>query len=79
MRMIEIKLSKTGKKYKGYVSSVSDEDIDLTQLNWNVHAAKRSRTMYAVRISKGRRYFLHRVILARMLGRELIEVRRSTI
>jgi hypothetical protein len=60
---------------KGYEAIVDDVDADLAELKWSAHTPQR-RTVYAVRSSyklgKKREIKLHRVILSRMLGRELL-------
>lgn len=62
----EIKLT------RGYVAVVDDEDADLSGLKW--HAAEnRSGNVYARRwISDGQNAYLHRVILERVIERELL-------
>ena len=69
--VVEIPLSKKGKKYAGmYAATVSDEDADLAELNWNVFA-KPKNPVYARRRANKKIYSIHRVILERVLGRPL--------
>lgn len=75
MTTISIPLSKTGKKYIGqFRTIISIEDADLEQFNWSV--SHNTHTQYAQRSEtvNGKRYLvkMHRVILARKLGRELL-------
>lgn len=64
---------------KGYVAVVDDEDGDLAELNWQAFAAKNQTVPYAIRYvrteqtkSKQTTTFMHRTILSRMLGRDLL-------
>lgn len=69
--VIEIPLSKRG-KYKGkYTAIVSPEDADLAEKNWSVRLS--ANTQYAGRREwrENKGVILHRVILGRLLGREL--------
>lgn len=69
---IEIPLSKTGKYAGKYVAIVDDCDRDLAQFNWNIHLHRKGRNSYAQR--GGRQpELLHRIILARVLGRPLVK------
>lgn len=76
--VLEIPLSKNGKHAGKYLALVSDEDADLTELNWTVVIAEtHTKVMYAVRRPtvghKRVNTKLHRVILERVLGRELLK------
>lgn len=71
--MIEIPLSKTSKTIAGkYVTLVSDEDRDLTALNWSFRNPSTGNYAYR-RASRPQRHciHLHRVIMERVLGRSL--------
>lgn len=68
--MIEIPLS------RGYVAVVDDCDADLAGYKWSAITVTRNNTVYAYRqiYPKGAKpigTYLHRVILARMVGRDL--------
>lgn len=68
---IEIPLSKQGKHAGKYVAIVDDCDADLVVFSWSIG----SKSSFYVRTHSkdvGRPYiFIHRIILARILGREL--------
>ena len=68
--VVEIPLSqRKGSKYKGmYVAIVSDEDADLAKLNWAAAKPGSSKTFYATNVKSP---MMHRVVLSRVLGREL--------
>jgi hypothetical protein len=71
---IEIPLSKHGKHKGKYVAIVDAVDVDLAQFNWSVNVAP--HTQYAWRNAPPNTRIhatihLHRVIMARILGREL--------
>src|SRR5690348_12366719 len=68
--VIEIELSKTGKKHAGkYVAIVDDCDGDLAELNW-VAKVKSKPPVYVSREVKengiAKKLYLHRVIMERM-------------
>jgi hypothetical protein len=64
---ITIKLSPNGKNAGKYIAIVSEEDADLGAMVWNVH--KTRHTHYA----QSKKYpSLHRMVLAKMLERELL-------
>jgi hypothetical protein len=68
---IEIQLSTRGKYAGKYVTIISDEDADLAELRWSIFIDRRGRIFYAQR--HGKQYgLLHRVVLARVLGRSLV-------
>lgn len=68
---ILIPLSKRGKKYKGVFEAIVDEiDADLLDYNWMVQIKSETLRYAATGTEK---IFMHRVILKRMLGRELHE------
>ena len=50
-------------------------DADLTAMHWRLHQPSNSGPQYAVYYTKRagirRRHYLHRIVVARMLGREL--------
>ena len=73
--VIKIPLSKTGKHAGKYEAIIDDCDSDLAELNW--HCKVQSNTTYVLRnISKNRsrkQERMHRIILSRMIGRELLE------
>lgn len=52
---------------KGKVSQLDDQDADLAEVKWCWSACG-----YAVRTDRQKRVYLHRIVLARMLGRELV-------
>lgn len=58
---------------KGFVAIVDDEDSDLAQFKWQVS----TKQFYAVRRVGGRKNpkvpYMHRIILARILGRDLVQ------
>lgn len=63
---------------RGYVAFIDDEDADLATVKWRAHVDKECRGVYAVRevrdnlkTNKRRTERLHRIILSRMLGRDL--------
>lgn len=65
---------------RGYVSIIDDEDFDLTESKWRAHVDRECRGIYAVREiqdknkQSGRSTLrLHRVILERKMGRELLK------
>lgn len=65
--MIEIGLN------KGLVALVDDVDADLSQYTWNAKYSKNIDGYYAARSENhNSTVFMHRVILSRMLGRELL-------
>jgi hypothetical protein len=68
--IVEIQLT------QGYTTIVSSEDSDLSLMKWSVRIQKDKRTQYAIRRyrvnGKQKRDRMHRVILSRMLGRELL-------
>jgi hypothetical protein len=72
---IVIPLSKTGKYAGQFETIVSSEDADLSELNW--HASKVQYGRYAcrkIRINgKSKTLRMHRIILERMLNRDLDE------
>lgn len=74
MDTVIIPLSKRGKCAGKYVAIVDEADKDLADLSWTVNALK--NTQYAMRHIRINRkqiaILLHRVILSRMLGRELL-------
>jgi hypothetical protein len=55
---------------QGKVAYVSHEDADLAELNW--HAVRCRRKWYAGRRYGGSKEYMHRVVLARALGRPLL-------
>lgn len=70
-----IPLSKTSNRIDKYESIISIEDFDLNQYNWCVHKVR--NTIYAYRNSyqsqKAKQtIMMHRVILSRKLGRDLL-------
>lgn len=72
--MIEIPLSKTGKKYQGiYKAIIDDIDSDLAELNWSAKVPLKPRvgkSIYAYRYRmKCGDLFLHRAIAERFLGK----------
>jgi len=77
--VVEIPLSKTGKKHAGkYVAIVDDCDRDLAEFNWSAKAPKNRYTIYVARtiesISQPKKEIrIHRIILERMLGRQLAD------
>lgn len=68
---IIIPLSKTGKYAGQYEAIVSIEDSDLADLNWSVFQNRYAHRRITIdgKVYKAR---LHRVILSRKLGRELL-------
>jgi hypothetical protein len=59
---------------RGYIAIVDDEDADLAQFNWSVNIAR--HTCYARRWENSKTrasLILHRVIVGRMLGRNLVK------
>jgi hypothetical protein len=60
--MIEVTLN------KGYIAIVDDCDADLAGMHWNAYIGK-GDCVYAANSPLG---LMHRVILSRMLGRELV-------
>jgi hypothetical protein len=71
---ITIPLSKTGKHAGKYIATVDIIDIDLKDFNWSVNVAP--NTEYAWRhapTKAGERAMihLHRIVMSRILGREL--------
>jgi hypothetical protein len=68
---VSIPLSQRSRKNKGkYEALISDEDRDLAELKWSFQRGK--NTIYVKRSELTREQtYLHRVVLARMLGREL--------
>lgn len=66
---ITIPLSKTGKKAGKYEVIISIEDSDLAEFNWI--AKTFNHTTYARRNKKQKNIHMHRVILERVIGREL--------
>lgn len=73
--VIEIPLSKRKNSKHGgkYVAIIDDCDADLALLNWKAQLSKRSLTIYAQRSLNPGSQFLHRVILSRVLGREITD------
>lgn len=67
--MIEIPLT------QGQTAVIDDIDSDLAKLKWQAHYSKTAKRFYARRCShvglKVLRKYMHRVILSRILGREL--------
>lgn len=63
--MIEIELT------QGYTAIVDDEDGDLTEFKWCAKASTDGKYVYAFRRVRRKGVFLHRVILARKLGRAI--------
>lgn len=59
---------------KGYVAIVDDEDADLAELKWHSNDTGSSGKVYASRWDSDtqRSSSMHRVIMARILGRRLI-------
>lgn len=59
---------------RGYVATVDIVDSDLAQLKWHAKEHKHVYKVYATRMNISPLYQikLHRVILARMLGRDLL-------
>lgn len=55
---------------KGYTTIVSHEDADLASRKW-LAAENTPNHIYVKRIAKRKSIYLHRVILSRMVGREL--------
>lgn len=76
--MIEIPLSKRGKHRGKYIALISDEDADLAKLNWKASMSP-SKILYAIRQvaaqneRKQTNLRLHRIIMERVLGRELVQ------
>ena len=62
--MIEIDLT------RGYKTIIDDVDADLANYNWHTLTTG-SRHVYATRVQDKKRILLHRVILARKLGKPL--------
>jgi hypothetical protein len=57
---------------KGHIAFVDPVDSDLAQLNWSSAISGSKKVNYAAKGGKkGECFSLHRVILSRMLGREL--------
>lgn len=56
---------------KGYVAVVDDCDADLAELKWITLKSQQSNTAYSVGYYRGVQQLMHRVIVARMVGREL--------
>lgn len=54
---------------QGYVAIVDSVDADLADLNWQ--AVLKLRNRYAIHSSRKGTFYLHRVILSRMMGRDL--------
>ena len=70
MDYITIPLSKRSKKNAGkYAAIVDSIDSDLAALNWNANIV--GKNVYASR-GRGKGVLLHREILSRKLGRELL-------
>lgn len=62
---------------RGYVAIVSIEDEDLLSGGWYVYVSEQNKTQYAVKSistpsNKRHSLRMHRVILSRMLGRDLL-------
>lgn len=53
----------------GFVALVDSIDADLSDIRWNVN--KNGRTHYAMHNNKKSFCYMHRVIMARVLGRDL--------
>ena len=60
-----------GKRAGDRVALLDDVDVDLTELRWHLHDARRSRIPYAIRHHRGTTAYLHRIVMARVLGRDL--------
>lgn len=73
--VVYIPLSKKGKHTGKYETIVSDEDAILAEFNWCVSLKKNSDIIYCYRRPhrKEKSQKLHRVVLERVLGRELAE------
>jgi len=75
-KYITIPLSKKGKHAGKYEAIISHEDTDLSNFNWSVLLRKDNDGMYAIRaVQKGKPkpefFYLHRIILERIIGRPL--------
>lgn len=64
MNTIELPIS------RGYVAKIDDIDADLAKVKWFALCEKHN---YVVRRNKERRIYLHRVVMARIVGRELVK------
>jgi hypothetical protein len=64
--MIEVPLT------KGKVSLVDDIDSDLSNVNWYYQTSQCHKLGYAQRTARRRHVWMHRVILERILSRELL-------
>lgn len=73
--MITIPLSKKGKHAGKYETFISDEDADLAELRWQIAIRTNNNTFYVMRKNDKKFNYmtLHRIILERMVGRELLE------
>lgn len=67
---ISIPLSKTGKNAGKYETVIDAIDADLAEFNWNA-LGQSNYSQYAARRVSSNVILLHRVILSRMIGREL--------
>ena len=73
---IKIQLSKSGKKYIGKYEAIVDScDADLDSLRWSVRVD--TNTEYAYRLISGKSTPIHRVVLSRILGRDLVKGERT--
>lgn len=70
--MIEIPLSKNGKRKGMFVALIDDEDAVLAELNWSIHAQSDGYTLYAWRAnptgSENRMQHLHKAVAERAFG-----------
>lgn len=56
---------------KGYVTVIDEADRDLLAFHWNVTSGEKYDCYYAQAYVRGKNRLLHRLILARMIGRPL--------
>ena len=62
---------------RGYVAIVDDCDADLAEFHWT--ALERGHAIYGIRGTSTGTYYLHRVILSRILNKEYKELTRKDI
>lgn len=59
---------------QGYVTTVDEVDADLAHMHWHTHES--SSKEYARLNERRGRHYMHRIILSRILGRELARLER---
>lgn len=58
---------------KGYSTIIDEIDSDLLLLSWHILSEKQEYAATHERLNRNRRILMHRLILSRMLGRELVK------